>query len=63
MQTTMIFNRKDEALKVNRRLRDYNVLSRVAPQRRGAELVIEVPTNKTSQTVWDLAQRIHRGAA
>lgn len=59
MQTEMIFNRKDEAVKVNRRLRDYCVLSRV----RGRELVIEVPVKMTSQSVWELAQRIHRGEA
>lgn len=57
MQTEMIFNRKDEALRVSRRLRDYCVLSRV----QGKELVIEVPTKMTSQSVWELAQRIYRG--
>ncbi len=56
-QTEMIFNRKDEARKVSRRLRDYNVLSRVV----GRELVIEVPTKMTAQSVWELAQRLHRG--
>lgn len=59
MQTEMIFNRRDEARKVNRRLRDYNVLSSL----KGRELVIEVPTKMTSQSVWELAQRIHRGEA
>lgn len=63
MQTEMIFNRKDQARKVNRRLRDYNVLSRVVLKPRGAELVIEVPTKRTAGSVWDLAQRIHRGEA
>ncbi len=59
MQTEMIFNRKDQARRVNRRLRDYNVLSTL----RGRELVIEVPTKMTSQSAWELAQRIHRGEA
>lgn len=62
-QTEMLFNRKDQARTVNRRLRDYNVLSRVVSGQRGATLVIEVPTNKTSQGVWELAQRIHQGLA
>lgn len=59
MQTEMIFNRKDEARKVNRRLRHYGVLSRL----NGRELVIWVPTKMTSQSVWELAQRIHCGEA
>lgn len=59
MRTEMIFNRKDEAKKVNRRLRDFNVLSFV----KGREVVIEVPVKMTSQSVWELAQRIHRGEA
>lgn len=57
MQTAIIFNRKDHAKKVCRRLRDFNVLSRVV----GREVVIEVPTKMTSQSAWELAQRIHRG--
>ena len=59
MQTEMIFNRRDEAVKVNRRLRDFNVLSSL----KGRELVIEVPAKMTSQSVWNLAQRIHRAEA
>lgn len=58
-QTEMIFNRADQARKVCRRLRDYSVLSRVV----GRELRIEVPVKMTSQSVWELAQRIHRGEA
>ncbi len=63
MQTEMIFNRRVDAGRVLRRLRDYNVLSRVVLKPRGAELVIEVPTKMTSQSVWELAQRIYYGEA
>lgn len=59
MQTEMIFNRRDQAQKVLRRLRDYCVLSSL----KGRELVIEVPTEWTPQRAWNLAQRIHRGEA
>lgn len=59
MQTEIIFNRKDEARKVSRRLRAYSILSRV----NGREVVIEVPTKMTAEAAWNLAQKIHRGEA
>lgn len=55
MKIEMIFNSKADARKVNRRLRDYNVLSSL----KGRELVIEVPLKMAPQTVWELAQRLH----
>jgi hypothetical protein len=59
MQTAIIFNRKDDARRVCRRLRDYCVLSHVS----GREVVIEVPTKWTSDRAWELAQKIFRKEA
>lgn len=56
MQTAVLFNTKAEARRVNRRLRDFGVLSSVCDR----ELRIEV-TKHGAERDRDLALRIHRG--
>lgn len=62
MRTELIFDRVADARSVNRRLRDFGVLSRVVQGRRGQkpELHIEV-TKHGAERDRDLALRIYRG--
>lgn len=64
MRTEMIFDRVDDARRVNRKLRDYGVLSRVIAGVRGQkpELWIEVTKHGEARDR-ALAQRIYRGEA
>lgn len=61
MQEHIIFDRVADATRVNRRLRDFGVLSRVVQGRRGQkpELHVEV-TTKGAKHDRDLAIRIYR---
>jgi hypothetical protein len=59
MQTEVIFSNKAAARKVCRRLRDYNVLSRIV----GREVHIEIPTRSDSEKMRELALKIHDGKA
>jgi hypothetical protein len=59
MQTEVIFSRKSDARRVSRRLRDYNVLSRIV----GREVWIEIPTRSDADKMRDLALRIHNDNA
>ena len=62
-QCDMIFDRVADARRVNRKLRRYNILSRVSPRdcSRKPELHIMVPTTMTSQQCWELARKIYLG--
>jgi hypothetical protein len=53
-QVEVTFTRKADARRVSRRLRDYNVLSRVVDRK----VVIEIPTRSDAEKMRELAARI-----
>lgn len=56
METAVIFNTKKDAVRVNRRLRVFSILSRVC----GNEVRIMVTPKFTTESVTELALKIHK---
>lgn len=59
-ETEMCFDRKADALRVYKRLRDHSILSRYVREGRGSNwLRIQVPTNSDAQRTWEFARKLY----